>query len=222
MGGKGRRSQKLQRISLKDLKKALELKHSGTERTIRKRTDTALVQPRDDEALFMEAMKDVQEIREFREIPVTVGRKTSQPLSRCTDFFESVECLSDIISGRVRIELTCTQEYVQWKHPDCTDEVVLNLRAGKYAVQEFLDLHGLTLQEAEAEVDTFIKSSVRKGLRCIKIIHGRGLRSTNGPVLKNALIFWLSRRYRKNVLSFVTARQCDGGLGAMYILLKQR
>jgi DNA-nicking Smr family endonuclease len=54
----------------------------------------------------------------------------------------------------------------------------------------------------------------------VKIIHGRGLRSPRGPVLKEKLIKRLSGKYRKHVVAFVTARQCDGGLGALYILLK--
>jgi DNA-nicking Smr family endonuclease len=223
MRGKGRRSPKMKSVPLQDLKKALELKHSRDEKKAGKSPETSPVQTLDDDAVFLEAMKDVQEIKEFREIPVTAGRQPFRPLSRRPGSFDrTAECLNDIIAGRQRIELTYTQEYVQWKHPGCTEEIVRKLRTGKYAVQEFLDLHGLTIEEAESEVDSFIRSSLRKGLRCVKIIHGRGLRSPNGPVLKNALIFWLTRRYRKNVLSFVTARQCDGGLGAMYILLKQR
>jgi DNA-nicking Smr family endonuclease len=69
-------------------------------------------------------------------------------------------------------------------------------------------------------VEQFLKESMIKGHRCIKIIHGRGLRSPKGPVLKEALIKWLSGRYRKHIIAFVTARQCDGGLGALYILLR--
>jgi len=56
----------------------------------------------------------------------------------------------------------------------------------------------------------------------LKIIHGRGLRSAKGPVLKNALMKWLSEHYRKHMIAFATARQCDGGLGAVYVLLKNR
>jgi DNA-nicking Smr family endonuclease len=76
------------------------------------------------------------------------------------------------------------------------------------------------VDEAEQELEKYIKESIRKGYRCIKIIHGRGLRSPKGPILKEAVISWLTGRYRKNVIAFVTARQCDGGLGALYILLR--
>ncbi len=91
---------------------------------------------------------------------------------------------------------------------------------GFFSVQDCLDLHGFFFDEAETVTEQFLKEALVKGLRCIKIIHGRGLRSPDGPVLKNALIGWLTYRYRKNVIAFASARQCDGGLGAIYVLLK--
>ncbi|UCH46386.1 MAG: Smr/MutS family protein [Nitrospiraceae bacterium] len=54
----------------------------------------------------------------------------------------------------------------------------------------------------------------------MKIIHGRGLRSPDGPVLKKAVIQWLLTRYRKYIVAFASARQCDGGLGAIYVLFR--
>jgi DNA-nicking Smr family endonuclease len=93
-------------------------------------------------------------------------------------------------------------------------EIVRKLHEGQYSVQDILDLHGVIVDEAEQELEKYIKESIRKGYRCIKIIHGRGLRSPKGPILKEAVISWLTGRYRKNVI------QCDGGLGALYILLR--
>jgi DNA-nicking Smr family endonuclease len=87
-------------------------------------------------------------------------------------------------------------------------------------VRDYTDLHGFTLDDADKEVERFIKESLRKGHQCIKIIHGRGLRSPDGPVLKKAVIQWLLTRYRKHLAAFASARQCDGGLGALYILFR--
>ncbi len=128
--------------------------------------------------------------------------------------------LEDIVRGRKYIDLSNTQEYVEWLHPGFSDHLLNDLHDGRYSVQDTLDIHGLILDEAEIEVDRFIRKSITKSLRCIKIIHGRGLRSPNGPVLKSAVVHWLSRRFRKYIMAFVTARRCDGGLGALYILLK--
>ena len=68
-------------------------------------------------------------------------------------------------------------------------------------------------------MDLFFTDAIKKGHRCVKIIHGRGLRSRAGPVVKHAVIKLLSSRYRKKIIAYVTARQCDGGLGALYVLL---
>jgi DNA-nicking Smr family endonuclease len=66
----------------------------------------------------------------------------------------------------------------------------------------------------------FIRDGLRRGYRCLKIIHGRGLKSPRGPVLKEFVIRLLSGPLSKHVDAFATARQCDGGLGALYVLLR--
>ena len=176
-------------------------------------------EPADDEALFADAMREVREIKEFRRIPVQ--RKKSIALRRkISSDKEAIKALEEIVTGRRAMHLPDTQEYVEWVHQDYRGGMIKKLHEGKFSVQDYLDLHGLCVEEAENEVRYFLKDSLIKGHRCVKIIHGRGLRSPGGPVLKDALITWLSGRYWKNIIAFVTARQCDGGLGALYILLR--
>ncbi len=79
-----------------------------------------------------------------------------------------------------------------------------------------------SVPEAEEELDDFIADSLKKGLGCIKIIHGRGLRSVKGARLKDAVVKRLSGHFRKDIIAYVTARQCDGGLGALYVLLRKK
>ncbi len=175
--------------------------------------------PVNDEELFAEAMSAVREIKEFRDMPV--HRRTDIPLFRkvSTDN-EALKALEEIVTGRRAMDLPATPEYVEWINQDYSWVIIKNLHEGKFSVQDYLDLHDLCFEEAEAEVGHFLRDSLIKGHRCVKIIHGRGLRSPKGPVLKDALIKWLSCRYRKNIIAFVTARQCDGGLGALYVLLR--
>ncbi len=122
--------------------------------------------------------------------------------------------------GKMPVNLPDTQEYVEWVNHDYRSDITRDVHKGRYSVQDVLDLHGITVEDAEAEVERFLKDSFKKGYRCIKIIHGRGLRSPKGPVLKNAVVELLSGRYRKHIIAFVTARQCDGGLGALCVLLR--
>ncbi|RPI37655.1 MAG: hypothetical protein EHM54_02615 [Nitrospiraceae bacterium] len=176
-------------------------------------------EPANDEELFANAMREVREIKEFRNIPVRPGKAVIGRAKISSDK-EAMKILEEIIDGRRAVNLPDTQEYVEWTNQDYRGDILKKLHEGKFAVQDYLDLHGLCFEEAECAVEQFFKESLMKGHRCIKIIHGRGLRSPKGPVLKEALLKWLSGRYRKHIIAFVTARQCDGGLGALYILLR--
>ena len=176
-------------------------------------------EPVSEEELFVNAMREVREIKEFRNIPLQRKKEMALPGKISSDN-EAIKTLDEIIAGQRSIHLPDTQEYVEWINRDYRGVNICKLHEGRFSVQDCLDLHDMTVEEAEGEVAYFIKDSLIKGHHCIKIIHGRGLRSPKGPVLKNSLLKWLSGRYRKFIIAFVTARQCDGGLGALYILLK--
>ncbi len=176
-----------------------------------------------DEELFSNAMDDVQEIAEFRALThARRGPKKSiaERVRRGPDA-EALVVLGEIAEGQRPIHLPDTQEYVQWTSPDYHDTIIPKLHEGHFSVQAFLDLHGCTVPEAEAELQDFLQDAFKKGLRCVKIIHGRGLRSVNGPRIKDAVVRRLAGRYHRNVIAYVTARQCDGGLGALYVLLRK-
>jgi DNA-nicking Smr family endonuclease len=93
------------------------------------------------------------------------------------------------------------------------------LRRGHWVIQDEIDLHGLTTPEAHALLATFLAGSLRRGLRCVRVIHGKGLRSKNRePVLKNKVARWLMQR--NEVLAYCQARRTEGGSGAVVVLLK--
>lgn len=222
MSSKKQPSKSLVSHSLKDLKKIMKQKKSRAPVKAAPAKTVKSVRRVSDEQAFLDAMKEVQEIKEFRSMPVHYKkRKLPERISKKDAAHNAaLNGLEAIVKGRQYIDLSNTQEYVEWVHPDFSDHFLNDLHVGRYSVQDSLDIHGLILDEAEIEVDRFIRESITKNLRCIKIIHGRGLRSPNGPVLKSAVIHWLSRRFRKFIVAFVTARRCDGGLGALYILLR--
>lgn len=94
-----------------------------------------------------------------------------------------------------------------------------NLRRGRFAVQAECDLHGHTVLEARQALSDFLHACVARGLRCVRIIHGKGHGSHQRlPVLKTKVGGWL--RQRDEVLAFCSARPMDGGTGAVYVLLK--
>ena len=93
------------------------------------------------------------------------------------------------------------------------------LARGRFAVQAEIDLHGMTVAEAKPRLADFIDHCAKQGLYCVRVVHGKGLGSgQRGPVLKNSVNAWL--RKWDTVLAFVSARQVDGGTGAVYVLLQ--
>ncbi len=201
--------------SFKDLKRLIKKKKKKAAPT-----DTANTSPVCDEMLFINAMREVSEIKEFREIPLNRKKGASVSCISKTLDRDAVTALEEIVIGTRPVHLPDTPEYIEWINRDYGDTVANRLHKGHYAIQDCLDLHGVILEDAQAEVDHFIRESLKNRHKCIKIIHGRGLRSAKGPVLKDAVVRLLSKRHRKNIVAFVSARQCDGGLGALYVLLR--
>lgn len=175
---------------------------------------------RSDEDIFDEEMAQVKEIREFRVLEPKAPPKPSPGKTPRED--PALRELRETVSGNVKIRLSNTGEYVQWTCPGIRKDLASSLHEGRFAVQDTIDLHGMTLAEAEGAVRDFISGSVRGGLFCVKVIHGRGLRSPGGPVLKEALLVWLEGTLRKHTAAYATAQGCDGGLGATYVILKRR
>ena len=96
--------------------------------------------------------------------------------------------------------------------------VMRRLRRGEYRVEREIDLHGLTVAEAKQTLRQFLIDALYREVRCVRIVHGKGLRSGHrGPVLKAAVSAVLRRTAA--VLAFVSARPADGGTGAVYVLL---
>src|SRR6185437_4036514 len=98
------------------------------------------------------------------------------------------------------------------------DVVWRRLRRGSYRIGAELDLHGFNRERAYVALTQFIGDCQRRDIRCIRVIHGKGLGSPNTrPVIKSLLDSWLRRR--RDVLAFCAARPHDGGAGAAYVLL---
>ncbi len=97
------------------------------------------------------------------------------------------------------------------------------LRAGVYSIQGSIDLHGLTRDEAREAVEGFIFRMSRERSCCVRIVHGRGINSpSDKAVLKEQLQRWLvTRRMSRHVVAYASAPHSDGGVGAIYVLLRR-
>lgn len=102
--------------------------------------------------------------------------------------------------------------------PGLAHGVLRDLRRGRWVIQDEIDLHGLNREEARSLLATFLAGSLKHGVRCVRIVHGKGLRSgQRGPVIKQTVNALLRRVGA--VIAFSSARQVDGGTGAVYVLL---
>jgi DNA-nicking Smr family endonuclease len=175
-----------------------------------------------DETLFEAAMADVLPIDKKNMIEPE-NRDCSV---RCHDQSdtadETILALENLVFHGKGFDVESTSEYIEGTGPDICREVVKRLHQGKFSIQGFIDLHGLNVVEAWEVFENFLKESVTTGKRGILIVHGRGLSSPNEPVLKTQVYHWLTRGpWRKWVMAFSSARSCDGGAGATYVLLRK-
>lgn len=173
---------------------------------------------------FKEAMADVtpltQPNRRIARMPDRDARPVHPP--NASDL-EVVAHLSDLVSGIAEMDITFSDEYIEGSVHGFDRKVMQKLKDGLFPVQDHIDLHGCTREEAEIKAREFLLRSHRSGFRCVLVVHGRGLNSEDHiPVLKERLPLWLNRgAVKRIVLAFSTARPYDGGTGAIYILLRR-
>jgi DNA-nicking Smr family endonuclease len=99
---------------------------------------------------------------------------------------------------------------------------LLRLRRGEWRIERRVDLHGLTVPEARRELASELQAAVAAGVRCVLVVHGRGLHSESGPVLRDAVLAWLTAPpLAARVMAFTSALPRDGGPGASYVLLRR-
>ena len=171
----------------------------------------------DADADFHEAMQDVVPLARGLRVEHERPRPAPIPLQRMRD--EQSALRESLISTARPDAGTATGEELIYVRSGIPRTVLGNLRRGHWVIREDLDLHGLTAPEARIATATFLAACVQRGVRCVRIVHGKGLRSRNRePVLKRKLGHWLMQR--DEVLAFCEARPSDGGSGAVVVLLR--
>jgi DNA-nicking Smr family endonuclease len=166
--------------------------------------------------LFREAVKDARPIKAAR-----IVHKTPKPKPIPKQFIrDERQALADSLSDAYipAHELESGEELLYLREGQ-SPVVLSKLRRGHWVVQAQIDLHGLISDEARLYVAEFIADCKKKGIRCVRIVHGKGLGSRNRePVLKHKLRSWLMQK--DEVIAYAQARPEDGGSGAVIVLLK--
>ncbi|OZA06620.1 MAG: DNA mismatch repair protein MutS [Methylophilaceae bacterium 17-44-8] len=172
--------------------------------------------PPEDIALFYEAVKGARPVKANRLLhPIKKPKPIPNQLIK-----DERQVLVDSLSDHYypAHELESGEELLYLR--DGQSPVILSkLRRGHWVVQASIDLHGLIADEARVYVADFIASCKKRNIRCVRIVHGKGLGSRNRePVLKHKLRSWLMQK--DEVLAYAQAKPNDGGGGAVIVLLK--
>ncbi len=174
----------------------------------------------DDVALFQQAMVGVTKLPKSRQIEKRTT--SSRNLGPTTNPDQEAYCqLKHLVETGQGFRVSQTAEYVEGSGEPINPAILARLHQGDFAIQDFIDLHGLSLEEAMEQMDAFIKYALTRRRKAILIVHGRGLSSPAEPVLKTAVIKRInSGPWRKWIVAYASARLCDGGAGATYVLLR--
>jgi DNA-nicking Smr family endonuclease len=173
----------------------------------------------DDATLFREEMKNVRTIERTKN---RVTRKMDKSRRDVPNASDPREQLKEAIKDSRAFCVPNLPEYMEGHVEGINPLIMDKLRNGEFSVQKVLDLHGYAVRDAYTLFRDFIVEAVGAGLNCVKVIHGRGLKSKAGPVLKEKLKEWIVRAmHRKWIVAFSSSKMCEGGPGATVILLRR-
>ena len=171
------------------------------------------------DADFARAMAGVEPLRPSRRAVMQLARRAPVPVQRIRDEHAALtESLDQPLSAEDSLDSGDELAYVRG---GMSRDVLRKLRRGQWVIEDSLDLHGMNRREAAVMVADFLLRCLRRSLRCVRIVHGKGLGSKNRePVLKRKLGGWLN--VRDEVVAFCQASTAHGGSGAVLVLLKGR
>jgi DNA-nicking Smr family endonuclease len=169
----------------------------------------------EDRNLFRESIGKVRRLRHDKVQHDTV-KPAVEPRQLVAD---EEQVLVDLLSDEFAMDDVQPGDLLTYHQPGIQKTTMRKLRRGEFRNDAELDLHGYNRDQARQTLATFLDAARNQGYRCVRIVHGKGMRSSNaGPILKGLVNRWL--RQRKDVLAFHSARPVDGGAGAVYVLLK--
>ncbi len=167
--------------------------------------------------LFQRAAGPVQPLRHPPRVRLAPQPPLPVPVQQQLDEQRVLaESLSDEFDASTLLDV---DDQLSFRRPGVGLDVTRKLRKGHWSIQRELDLHGLRRDEARETLAGFIRDAHRTGIRCVRVVHGKGLGSPGRePVLKGKVHAWLVQK--QEVLAFVQARGDEGGAGALVVLLK--
>ena len=166
--------------------------------------------------LFSRAIGATQPLRRVAAVPLAPEPPAPIPVQHQLD---EQRVLRESLSDEFDVEtLLDVDDAMSFRRPGIGTEITRRLRAGEWSIQQQLDLHGMRSDEAREALGAFIRTANKQGVRCVRVVHGKGLGSPGKqPVLKTKTQRWLIQK--NEVLAFVQAKPAEGGAGALVVLL---
>ena len=166
-----------------------------------------------DSAEFKKAFADVKPLKRHKRVALKPPAPPPVPHQRRSD---EAAALAESLEGPLTVEEALeTDEELSYLREGMAGETLRKLRRGQWSVQDGIDLHGMTRNQAAAVVAQFLDQCLARGLHCVRIVHGKGM-----GILKAKLRKWLPQR--EEVLAYCQAPANDGGSGALLVLLKSK
>ena len=166
--------------------------------------------------LFIRAAGKVQPMPERRRVVLKKDPPPPKPMQyQLDEQAVLIEAISDEFDVGTLLDV---DENLSFRRPGIGIDVARKLRRGDWSIQRQIDLHGLRRDEAREKLSFFIREAFKQGIRCVRVVHGKGLGSPGkAPVLKSRVHSWLVQK--NEVLAFLQAKPADGGGGALVVLL---
>ncbi len=236
--GSGSPFEKLKELKQKLAQEEAEQKQLAEKpKPVEKKSSLATSSPDEEALAFVRMMSGVRPLEptsktrlpklqsplERSELAKQVHEKRGSQHETDREIDEVHEHLRRLVEGAVRFEVVDDGQHVEGKRVDLPDSVLRKLRRGLWPIDAQLDLHGLSAEEAKAQLGLFLKEKRERREQMVLIIHGKGEHSPGGlGVLRGEMTAWLSQGApSEHVAAFCTARESDGGAGATYVLLRK-
>jgi DNA-nicking Smr family endonuclease len=171
----------------------------------------------EDRRLFADAVGPIRTLRTQRE-EVQRDRPAPEPTQALLD---EARVAGEMMNSAIDPASMEVGDEISYLKDGVAPRLLRDLKRGRYSIRDEIDLHQMTVAVAREAMKQFLDENRRADLLCVKIIHGKGLRSrAAGPVLKPMVDSTL--RKRGDVIAFASAKPAEGGTGATLVLLKRR
>jgi DNA-nicking Smr family endonuclease len=166
---------------------------------------------------FREAMADVKPLRAPDRIEPTPRNTPAVAAQREKDDRQVLRELLEFKDESAELE---TGEELLFLRPGHQQRTLKRLRRGYFSVADTIDLHHMGVETARKVLLDFIDQALNRHLGCVRVVHGKGLRSRHLPKLK--IMTNQTLRKHPNVIAFASCRPVEGGTGATNVLLSAR